>query len=131
MTKRQFIKLHLEKNIKINHLSERQLDYKYNEYKLYLILKKYIHDFSILGLTCNLSIVYEPEKDDYNILRRSHVTLNHELLKLYECGYFKTEREFVKYVATTVNSYKKNKATIKELVKITRNKRLQYSKEPF
>ncbi len=129
MTKKEFIKLHLKENIKIDHLSKRQIDYKYYEYKLYLILSNYIYDFSLLGLTCNLSIKSNPDKDDYNILRRSHVTLNYELYRLYECGYFKSEREFVKYVIAALSSYKKERATIKDLVRVTRKKRLQYIQE--
>ena len=62
------------------------------------ILSDYIYDFSILGLPSNLTIKSNPSKEDYNILRRSHVTLNYELYKLYECGYFTNERSFIKYV---------------------------------
>lgn len=131
MSKKEFIKLHLKENIKIDHLSDRQLDYKYYEYRLYLLLSNYIYDFSVLGLTCNLSIKPNPCPDDYNILRRSHVTLNYELYKLYECRYFKSEREFIKYVIFALNSYKNKKATIKDLVRVTRKKRLQYIKEPI
>ena len=50
MTKNQFRKLLLSKNIKINHLSYRQFDYKYNEYMLYIIVSKYVWDFSILKM---------------------------------------------------------------------------------
>lgn len=84
MTKKEFIKLHLKENINIDHMSYRQIDYKFYEYKLYLILSNYIYDFSILGLPSNLTIKSNPSKEDYNILRRSHVTLNYELYKLYE-----------------------------------------------
>lgn len=131
MTKKEFIKLHLKENINIDHMSYRQIDYKFYEYKLYLILSNYIYDFSILGLPSNLTIKSNPSKEDYNILRRSHVTLNYELYKLYECGYFTSERSFIKYVIAAMIHYKNETATIKDIVKVTRNKRLQYIKEPF
>ena len=76
MTKNQFRKLLLSKNIKINHLSYRQFDYKYNEYMLYIILSKYVWDFSILKMPVNLEIKKNPGKNDYDIYKRSPVTLN-------------------------------------------------------
>lgn len=44
MTKKEFIKLHLKENINIDHMSYRQIDYKFYEYKLYLIL--WVSDFN-------------------------------------------------------------------------------------
>ena len=83
MTKKQFRKLLLSKSIKISHFSYRQFDYKYKEYKLYMILSKYIGDFSMLGLPYKIDIKKNPKKDEYDIDRRSPVTLNAELYRFH------------------------------------------------
>lgn len=126
MTKKQFRNLLLSKNIKISHLSYRQFDYKYQEYKLYIILNKYIEDFSVLGMPINLNIKKNPKSDEYDIDRRSPVTLNSELYKFYKSGYFKNDDHFIKYVTIVIDKYKNENFTINKLVKITRRKRLQY-----
>ena len=126
MTKKQFRKLLLSKNIKISHLSYRQFDYKYHEYKLYMILSKYIGDFSVLSMPVNLNIKKNPNEDEYDIDRRSPVTLNTEL---YRSGYFKNDDQFIKFVTIVMNKYKNENFTINKLVKITRRKRLQYERQ--
>lgn len=128
MTKKQFRNLLLSKNIKISHLSYRQFDCKYHEYKLYTVLNKYIGDFSVLGMPVNLDIKKNPKKNDYDIDRRSPVTLNAELYKFYKSGYFKSEDHFIKYVTIVIDKYKNENFTINKLVKITRRKRLQHEK---
>lgn len=128
MTKKQFRNLLLSKNIKISHLSYRQFDYKYQEYKLYLILNKYIGDFSELGMPVSLNIKKNPKNYEYDIHRRSTVTLNAELYKFYKTGYFKSDDHFIKYVTIVIDKYKNENFTINKLVKITRRKRLQYKK---
>ena len=129
MTKKQFRNLLLSKNIKISHLSYRQFDYKYHEYKLYMILSKYIGDFSVLCMPVNLNIKKNPNKDEYDIDRRSPVTLNTELYKFYRSGYFKNDDHFMRYVTIVMNKYKNENFTINKLVKITRRKRLQYERQ--
>lgn len=128
MTKKQFRNLLLSKNIKISHLSYRQFDYKYQEYKLYLILNKYIGDFSALGMPVSLNIKNNPKNCEYDIHRRSTVTLNAELYKFYKTGYFKSDDHFIRYVTVVIDKYKNENFTINKLVKITRYKRLQYEK---
>lgn len=128
MTKKQFRNLLLSKNIKISHLSYRQFDYRYQEYMLYLILNKYIGDFSILGMPVKLDIKKDPKKNEYDIDRRSPVTLNAELYKFYISGYFKNDEHFIRYVIIVMDKYKNENFTINKLVKITRRKRLQYEK---
>lgn len=128
MTKKQFRNLLLSKNIKISHLSYRQFDYKYHEYKLYTVLNKYIGDFSVLGMPVNLDIKKNPKKNDYDIDRRSPVTLNAELYKFYSSGYFKDDVHFMRYVTIVIDKYKNENFTINKLVKVTRCKRLQYEK---
>ena len=129
MTKNQFRKLLLSKNIKINHLSYRQFDYKYNEYMLYIILSKYVWDFSILKMPVNLEIKKNPGKNDYDIYKRSPVTLNSELYRAYKAGCFKNEKYFISYVTLVIDKYKNENFTINQLVSVTRKKRLQYERE--
>ena len=69
-------------------MSDRQLDYKYLEYKLFLILDEYRdNDLSLLGIPDNLEIVTYPKPNDYNVYNRTHVTLNAELYSLYNHSY--------------------------------------------
>ena len=110
-------------------MSNRQLDYKYLEYNLFLILYKFEdYDFSTLGMPIKLDIVTYPFENDYNIYTRTHVTLNAELYKLYEVGYFKNLEEFIDYVALVIYKYDSKKVTIKTLVKIIRNTMLKFIK---
>ena len=131
MTKKQFRKIVLSKSIKISHFSYRQFDYKYKEYKLYMILSKYIGDFSMLGLPYKIDIKKNPKKDEYDIDRRSPVTLNAELYRFYTSGYFKSDEHFIRYVTIVIDKYNNENFTINKLVKVTRSKRLQYEKNPF
>ena len=126
MTKNQFKKLLLSKNIKISHLSYRQFDYKYKEYMFYMILSKYVWDFSVLKMPINLDIKRSPGKDDYDIHRRTPVTLNAELYNVYKVGCFKDEKHFINYVTVVMDKYTNENFTINQLTSITRKKRLQY-----
>lgn len=130
MNKKQFINKHIEKGIRLDHLSSRQLDYKYNEYLLYLILIKYTFDFSVLGLPEDIYIVSNPKKHNYNIYNRTHVTLNHELYKLYDCGYFDSESKFISFIKKIIKLYNKN-ISIKILSAKIRKIRLEYQKENY
>lgn len=130
MNKKQFINNHIIKGIRLDHLSSRQLDYKFHEYLLYLILINYDFDFSVLGIPKTLDIVSKPTKRDYNIYSRTHVTLNHELYKLYECGYFESESKFISFVKKTIRLYNKN-ISIKILSAKIRKIRLKYKEENF
>lgn len=127
MTKNIFKNLHYKNNIRLDHLSDRQLDYKFLEYKLYLILYDYKNfDFSVLGLTQNIDIITEPGSEDYNIYKRTHVTLNAELYKLYECGYFSSNESFISYVTIIIDNYVTRNVTIKSLVNVIRKTRLNF-----
>lgn len=127
MTKNIFKNLHYKNNIRLDHLSDRQLDYKFLEYKLYLILYNYPdYDFSVLGLTKNIDIIIEPNSDYYNIYKRTHVTLNAELYKLYECGYFSSNESFISYVTIIIDNYVTRNITIKSLVNVIRKTRLNF-----
>lgn len=113
--------------IRTNHISDRKLDYKYHEYNLFIILSKYTndYDYSVLGMPANIEIITYPSRNDYNIDARSHVTLNTELYKLYTCGYFEDEANFVKYVNSAINKYSKG-TSIKKLADHIRKIRLRY-----
>lgn len=130
MNKKQFINNHITKGIRLDHLSSRQLDYKFHEYLLYLILIKYTFDFSILGLPEDISIVSNPKKHNYNIYNRTHVTLNYEIYKLYDCGYFESEAKFISFIKKIIRLYNKN-ISIKILSAKIRNLRLKYQKENY
>lgn len=127
ISKKEFIKQLNDKCVKIDHLSKRRLDYKYLEYKLFKILENYKdnNDFSILGLPENLEIKFFPSKYDYDISRMTHVTLNAELYRLYDCGYY-SEDEFIDYVINTIDMYQSGRETISSLVKTIRKIRLDH-----
>ena len=127
ISKKYFINQLNNAYVKIDHLSDRRLDYKYLEYKLFNILIKYDekYDFSILGIPKNLDIRLCPAKDDYDISRMTHVTLNSELYRLYNCALF-SENEFIDYVINTIDRYKSGNETISSLVKEIRKIRLNY-----
>ncbi len=129
ISKSNFIKNLNDSYIKIDHLSNRRLDYKYLEYRLFNILIKYKdeYDFSALGLPDNLVICSLLTEGDYDISKMTHVTLNAELFRIYDIGYF-TEIEFIDYVIITISRYKEGSATIKDLVYETRKIRLDYEK---
>ena len=129
ISKSTFIKKLNDSCIKIDHLSDRRLDYKYLEYSLFNILIKYKnqYDFSELGLPNNLAIYNLISEGDYDISKMTHVTLNAELFRIYKSGYF-TEIEFIDYVTLTILRYKEGSASIKDLVYETRKMRLDYEK---
>lgn len=129
ISKCNFIKKLNESYIKIDHLSDRRLDYKYLEYMLFNILIRYKdqYDFSELGLPNNLAIYNLISEGDYDISKMTHVTLNAELFRIYKSGYF-TEIEFIDYVTLTILRYKEGSASIKDLVYETRKMRLDYEK---
>lgn len=116
-----------EAYVRTNHISERKLDYKYNEYNLFIILSKYTndYDYSVLGMPANIEIVTYPGCNDYNINARSHVTLNTELYKLYACDYFEDEASFIKYVNAAINQYSRG-VSIRKLANHVRKTRLKY-----
>lgn len=130
-SKNSFIKEFESKGIRIDHFSSRQLEYRYIEYKLYEVLSRYSNrfDFSILGLPEYLEIKLNPGKNDYDIYRTNHVTLNYELYKIYECGYFGQDSNFITYVIFIINRYKNKKENIKELTYVIRTQRLVYLNE--
>ena len=108
-------------------MSDRQLDYKYLEYKLFLILDEYRdNDLSLLGIPDNLEIVTYPKPNDYNVYNRTHVTLNAELYRLYDCGYFNSNEDFIHYVTVVIQTYYNESATIKTLVSVIKDTRFEY-----
>lgn len=130
MNKKEFIVKVKNSCASIDHLTQRKLDYKYYEYLLFMILMKYEYDeFKVLGLPDNLNITFFSGKDGYNINKRTHVTLNYQLYKLYECGYFKNENELVEATLKAVSDYTMGVATIKELDNSLRKIRMGYLKE--
>lgn len=130
MNKKEFIVKVKNSCASIDHITQRKLDYKYYEYLLFMILKKYrYNEFKILGLPDDLNITFFPGKDGYSINRRTHVTLNYQLYKLYECGYFKNEKELVEATLKAVSHYNTGTATIKELDNSLRKIRMEYLKE--
>lgn len=130
ISKSTFIKKLNDSYIKIDHLSDRRLDYKYLEYRLFNILIKYKdeYDFSELGLPDNLVICSLLTEGDYDISKMTHVTLNAELFRIYNSGYFLNDTEFIDYVIITISRYKEGSATIKDLVYEARKIRLDYEK---
>lgn len=130
ISKFNFIKKLNEAYIKIDHLSDRRLDYKYLEYMLFNILIRYKdqYDFSELGLPDNLAIYNLISEGDYDISKMTHVTLNAELFRIYKSGYFLNDIEFIDYVIITISRYKEGTATIKDLVYETRKIRLDYER---
>ena len=130
ITKSKFIKNLNDSYIKINHLSDRRLDYKYLEYRLFKILikYKYQYDFSELGLPDSIVIYTSISEGNYDISKMTHVTLNAELFRIYDSGYFINDTEFIDYVIATISRYKSGSVTIKELVYEIRKMRLDYEK---
>ncbi len=96
-----------------------------------MILNKYKDDyelFKIFGLPENIEFKLFPGCNDYNVNKRTKITLNTELYKLYDCGYL-TEDELIHFTIATINRYKRKTATIKELVKEARDIRIKYINE--
>lgn len=116
--------------MKIDHLSDRRLDYKYLEYRLFDVLIKYKdkYNFSELGIPDNLVIHNLLLEGDYDISKMTYVTLNAELFRIYKSGYFLNDIEFIDYVIITISRYKEGTATIKDLVYETRKIRLDYER---
>ena len=129
ISKFNFIKKLNEAYIKIDHLSDRRLDYKYLEYMLFNILIRYKnqYDFSELGVPDSIEIYSLISEGDYDISKMTHVTLNAELFRIYNSGYFDNDYEFIDYVIDTINRYKSG-SKIKELVYEIRRIRLEYEK---
>lgn len=118
MTKIEFINRIKNACVSTKHLSQRKLDYKYNEYLLFQILIKYEYEeFKILGLPEDLNINFFPGENGYDINKTTHVTLNYQLYKLHECNYFNSEIELVEATLKAVSRYNSGTATIKELNK--------------
>lgn len=130
MTKKQFLLKLNNAYLNIDHISSRKLDYKYYEYLLFQILIKYKYEeFKVLGLPDNLEIKIFPVKgQDYNINSRTHVTLNYQLYKLYECGYYGSEKILVENTLDIIRSYKNKSATIKQLDRKLRKIRTDFIK---
>ena len=130
MNKKEFLIKIKNSCTSIDHLTQRKLDYKYYEYLLFMILKKYEYDeFKVLGLTDDLNINFFSSKDGYSVNKRTHVTLNYQLYKLYECGYFKDEDELVEATLKAISHYNTGLATIKELDSGLRKIRMAYVEE--
>lgn len=130
ISKSNFIKKLNDSYVKIDHLSDRRLDYKYLEYRLFDVLIKYKdkYNFSELGIPDNLVIHNLLLEGDYDISKMTHVTLNAELFRIYKSGYFLNDIEFIDYVIITISRYKEGTATIKDLVYETRKIRLDYER---
>lgn len=127
MTKTQFINKLKSNYVNLDHVSSRVLDYKYYEYLLFQILIKYPHeDFKLLGLPDDLEIKICPSESDYHFRKRTHVTLNYQLYKLYDCRYFKNETELVEATLKVVSYYKNKIATIKQLDNALRKIRITF-----
>lgn len=127
MTKKEFI-LELKKAcVNLDHISTRKLDYKFHEYLLFKKLSKYDYEeFKVLGLPDgSLDINYFATKDDYSIHSRTHVTLNYEIYKLFECGYYVDEAELVETTLNIVRSYQHG-CTIKDLSNQLRKIRIEF-----
>lgn len=127
MTKKQFINALKDNYVNLDHVSNRVLDYKYYEYLLFQILIKYNHeDFKLLGLPEDLEIKFCPSNTDYHFRKRTHVTLNYQLYKLYDCCYFKDEAELVEATLKIISYYKNKIATIKQLDNALRKLRVKF-----
>lgn len=131
MTKNLFIYKHTEAGVDLSHFTKRQLDYRYKEYMLFNIIIRYsdIYDFTLLGLPKSLDIKFKPNKDEYNIYKTNHVTINSELYRLYKSGYFSNEYEFIVFITVMIKKYEDDIASIKILVDVIRNIRLNYENE--
>lgn len=131
MTKKSYIQKLNHSLIKISHLTPRQLDYSYLEYCLFEILSKYSdeYNFKVLYLPENIEIKFNPGKDDYDIDKRNRVTLNAELYRLYSCGYFDNEREFIDYVIYVIKTYEAGSVTINKIVSKIRRVRIDFERE--
>lgn len=127
MTKKQFINLLKDNYVNLDYVSSRVIDYKYYEYLLFQILIKYPYeDLKLLGLPDSLEIKICPDINDYHFRKRTHVTLNYQLYKLYDCCYFKTEIELVDATLKIVSYYKNKIATIKQLDNELRKLRIKF-----
>lgn len=127
MTKKQFINTLKDNYVNLDHVSNRVLDYKYHEYLLFQILIKYNYeDLRILGLPDNLEIKICPSEEDYHFRKRTHVTLNYQLYKLYDCCYFSSETELVEATLKIISYYKNKIATIKQLDNELRKLRIKF-----
>lgn len=127
MTKNQFINKLKSNYVNLDHVSNRVLDYKYHEYLLFQILIKYPYeDLKILGLPDDLEIKICPSEGDYHFRKRTHVTLNYQLYKLYDCCYFSSETELVEATLKVVSYYKNKIATIKQLDNELRKIRVKF-----
>lgn len=130
MTKKEFIMLLKKSCVNLDHISKRKIDYKFYEYLLFKILIKYDNEaFRLLGLPRDLNINFFSGKESYNIHARTHVTLNYQLYKLYECGYYSSERQLVEATLKLITDYSAGIVTIKELDNRLRKQRLEYLKE--
>ena len=128
MTKKEFI-LELKKAcVNLDHISNRKLDYKFHEYLLFKILSKYNYEeFKVLGLPSGkLAINFFSDKDDYSIHSRTHVTLNYEIYKLYECGYYADEIALVEATLEIVRNYQHG-YNIKDLSNQLRKTRIAFN----
>lgn len=130
MTKKEFTTLLKKSCVNLDHISKRKIDYKFYEYLLFKILIKYDNEaFRLLGLPKDLNINFFSSKESYNIHARTHVTLNYQLYKLYECGYYSSERQLVEATLKLITDYSAGIVTIKELDNKLRKQRLEYLKE--
>ena len=130
MTKKEFTTLLKKSCVNLDHISKRKIDYKFYEYLLFKILIKYDNEaFRLLGLPKDLNINFFSSKESYNIHARTHVTLNYQLYKLYECGYYSSERQLVEATLKLIADYSAGIVTIKELDNKLRKQRLEYLKE--
>lgn len=104
-------------------LSDRQWDYRYLEFKLFLLLDDYreFGDFSELGLPESLS--------DYDICSKTPVTLNAELYRFYDCGYYYFVNDFIDHVLKIIKHYVNGQWSIDSIVRYLRAERLKFKNE--
>lgn len=87
------------------------------------------YNFKVLYLPENIEIKLNPGKDDYDIDKRNRVTLNAELYRLYSCGYFNSEKEFIDYVIYVIKTYEAGSITINKIVSKIRKVRVNFERE--
>ena len=97
--------------------------------KWYILIRyKNLYNFLELWILDNLVIYSLLTEGDYDISKMTYVTLNAELFRIYNSGYFLNDTEFIDYVIATISRYKSGESNIKELVYEIRKMRLDYEK---
>ncbi|MGL5330193.1 MAG: hypothetical protein ACRDD7_13060 [Peptostreptococcaceae bacterium] len=105
----------------IDFLSERQLDYRYLEYKLFLVLNdlREYGEYSILGLPDSLN--------NYDMCDKTPLTLNAELYRFYDEVFFEFAYEFADFLNLILIRYSNKSEKVQDIVKDLRRIRLNNS----